>query len=74
MTTKSTLLDRQLNFHAGPLVWIDCEMTGLDPKHDKLLEIAVSWYISCIPRISASSPYTIGDHYRRQSGFGGRRH
>ncbi|KAH7883197.1 ribonuclease H-like domain-containing protein [Phlebopus sp. FC_14] len=30
-----------LNAHAGPLVWIDCEMTGLDPKKDKLLEIAV---------------------------------
>ncbi|KAM6502507.1 oligoribonuclease [Amanita muscaria] len=25
----------------GPLVWIDCEMTGLDPAKDKLLEIAV---------------------------------
>ncbi|KAH7105781.1 ribonuclease H-like protein [Auriculariales sp. MPI-PUGE-AT-0066] len=25
----------------GPLVWIDCEMTGLDPKADVLLEIAV---------------------------------
>lgn len=22
------------------LVWIDCEMTGLDPEHDRLLEIA----------------------------------
>ncbi|KAF8547516.1 ribonuclease H-like protein [Imleria badia] len=31
----------QLNFQAGPLVWVDCEMTGLNPKHDKLLEIAV---------------------------------
>ncbi|KAG6372446.1 hypothetical protein JVT61DRAFT_7543 [Boletus reticuloceps] len=31
----------QLNFQAGPLVWIDCEMTGLNPKHDKILEIAV---------------------------------
>jgi len=30
-----------LKFEAGPLVWIDCEMTGLDPKRDKLLEIAV---------------------------------
>ena len=26
---------------SGPLVWIDCEMTGLSPKKDKLLEIAV---------------------------------
>ncbi|KAK2463145.1 hypothetical protein APHAL10511_004800 [Amanita phalloides] len=24
-----------------PLVWVDCEMTGLDPRKDKLLEIAV---------------------------------
>src|SRR5689334_12809182 len=23
------------------LVWIDCEMTGLDPENDRLLEIAV---------------------------------
>lgn len=43
MTTKSTVHDGQsLNFHTGPLVWIDCEMTGLDPKRDKLLEVAVS--------------------------------
>lgn len=25
----------------GPLVWVDCEMTGLEPKRDKILEIAV---------------------------------
>jgi DNA polymerase III epsilon subunit-like protein len=25
----------------GPLVWIDCEMTGLDPSKDKIIEIAV---------------------------------
>lgn len=24
------------------MVWIDCEMTGLDPRRDKILEIAVS--------------------------------
>jgi oligoribonuclease len=24
-----------------PLVWIDCEMTGLDPAHDVLVELAV---------------------------------
>lgn len=23
------------------MVWIDCEMTGLDPRRDKILEIAV---------------------------------
>jgi Exonuclease len=31
-----------LTYHDGPLVWIDCEMTGLDYKTDKILEIAVS--------------------------------
>ena len=31
-----------LTFASGPLVWIDCEMTGLDPRTDKILEIAVS--------------------------------
>ena len=30
-----------LNFNDGPLVWIDCEMTGLNPSKDKILEIAV---------------------------------
>ena len=30
-----------LNFESGPLVWIDCEMTGLNPEEDKILEIAV---------------------------------
>jgi len=30
-----------LNFNEGPLVWIDCEMTGLDPNKDKIIEIAV---------------------------------
>lgn len=32
---------KPLDFYAGPLVWIDCEMTGLDPRKDKILEIAV---------------------------------
>ena len=25
----------------SPIVWIDCEMTGLDPEVDDLVEIAV---------------------------------
>ncbi|MCB0916721.1 MAG: oligoribonuclease, partial [Actinobacteria bacterium] len=25
----------------GPIVWIDCEMTGLDLEHDELVEVAV---------------------------------
>lgn len=32
---------KALDFHDGPLVWVDCEMTGLDPRKDKILEIAV---------------------------------
>ncbi|PVG00409.1 ribonuclease H-like protein [Serendipita vermifera] len=32
---------RPLTLDDGPLVWIDCEMTGLDYKKDILLEIAV---------------------------------
>ena len=31
---------RVLSAEDEPLVWIDCEMTGLDPKRDRLLEIA----------------------------------
>lgn len=30
-----------LGFDSGPLVWVDCEMTGLQPRKDKILEIAV---------------------------------
>jgi oligoribonuclease len=32
---------KPLDFYDGPLVWVDCEMTGLDPRRDKILEIAV---------------------------------
>lgn len=32
---------KQLFAADGPLVWVDCEMTGLNPGKDKLLEIAV---------------------------------
>ena len=31
-----------LTYYDGPLVWIDCEMTGLDYNTDRILEIAVS--------------------------------
>ncbi|KDN33541.1 hypothetical protein RSAG8_13364, partial [Rhizoctonia solani AG-8 WAC10335] len=30
-----------LGFKDGPLVWIDCEMTGLNPESDRIIEIAV---------------------------------
>ncbi|KAL1941432.1 hypothetical protein VTO73DRAFT_7249 [Trametes versicolor] len=32
---------KSLDWQAGPLVWIDCEMTGLDPRTDRIIEIAV---------------------------------
>lgn len=32
---------RTLDYDAGPLVWIDLEMTGLNTKTDKIMEIAV---------------------------------
>ena len=35
-TTASVLAKSENN-----LVWLDCEMTGLNPKEDRLLEIAV---------------------------------
>ncbi|KAI6168703.1 ribonuclease H-like domain-containing protein [Pisolithus thermaeus] len=41
MTLSSITTPVPPNFQAGPIVWVDCEMTGLDPKKDKLLEIAV---------------------------------
>ena len=33
----------QVSYRAlkNPIVWIDCEMTGLDPEVDELVEIAV---------------------------------
>ncbi|KAI0282820.1 ribonuclease H-like protein [Russula aff. rugulosa BPL654] len=37
MSTSSGLL----TYYDGPIVWIDCEMTGLDYKTDRILEIAV---------------------------------
>ena len=32
---------RKRTVSASNMVWVDCEMTGLDPNNDKLLEIAV---------------------------------
>lgn len=39
--TLHTTMQQPLDWYAGPLVWIDCEMTGLDPRKDRILEIAV---------------------------------
>ncbi|KIM63991.1 hypothetical protein SCLCIDRAFT_1213810 [Scleroderma citrinum Foug A] len=30
-----------MNFSVGPIVWVDCEMSGLNPRKDRLLEIAI---------------------------------
>jgi len=30
-----------LTYDDGPLVWVDCEMTGLDTANDRIIEIAV---------------------------------
>ncbi|KAI0665658.1 ribonuclease H-like protein [Trametes maxima] len=38
---RTHMESRALDKSAGPLVWIDCEMTGLDPQTDTILEIAV---------------------------------
>jgi len=51
-TAKTHIITRKmstqpLNWAAGPLVWIDCEMTGLNPRTDKILEIAVISTLQC---------------------------
>ncbi|KAF8526069.1 ribonuclease H-like domain-containing protein [Hysterangium stoloniferum] len=37
----SRLIHTPLRFSNGPLVWVDCEMTGLDPQKNKIMEIAI---------------------------------
>ena len=39
--TVTMVRSNPLQLDDGPLVWIDCEMTGLEPKRDVILEIAV---------------------------------
>ncbi|HEY8049141.1 MAG TPA: oligoribonuclease [Ramlibacter sp.] len=41
MTETTTAAQPPLAKHEDNLVWVDCEMTGLDPEIDKLIEIAV---------------------------------
>ena len=48
---------KALGFDDGPLVWIDLEMTGLNPKVDKIMEIAVhSRYFGMKTKLS---PHTL---------------
>jgi oligoribonuclease len=48
---------KPLNFNNGPLVWIDCEMTGLDTSKDKIIEIAV--------RVSSEQMICVADDIAR---------
>ncbi|EIM85049.1 ribonuclease H-like protein [Stereum hirsutum FP-91666 SS1] len=41
MTGNMSKKTKPLDVNCGPLVWIDCEMTGLDYQTDTILEIAV---------------------------------
>lgn len=48
-----------LKFDNGPLVWIDCEMTGLNPKKDKILEIAVIITDGQLKRVDEGIQYVV---------------
>jgi len=50
---------KPMNFNDGPLVWIDCEMTGLDPQKDKILEIAVLITNGNLELVDAGIEYVI---------------
>ena len=41
------------------IVWVDCEMTGLNPQTDKLLEIAVVLTDSSLEILSSIGPFVI---------------
>ena len=38
---SETVEPKAIEYESAPLVWVDCEMTGLDYRKDKILEIAV---------------------------------
>jgi len=42
------------------LVWMDCEMTGLDPFNDRLIEVAVVITTPSLQTIAQSPSYIIG--------------
>jgi Exonuclease len=62
-SSGSQNFSRTLDFFAGPLVWIDCEMTGLDPQKDKILEIAVCDDSLSFPCHVYSRWWLLGSHY-----------
>lgn len=52
---------RPLDFYAGPLVWVDCEMTGLNYRKDKIIEIAAR--IASLYNLACYSQFNLGpDH------------
>lgn len=58
--SDSTATKRTLDYESGPMVWIDLEMTGLDTKVDKIMEIAVSSPIrTCIYTILCFKPTSL---------------
>jgi hypothetical protein len=61
MSGKNTFIvpPRPLMPEDGPLVWIDCEMTGLDFKKDVLLEIAVIITNGDLKRVDAGISHVI---------------
>ena len=68
LRTLHTTMQKPLDYSSGPLVWIDCEMTGLDPTKDKILEIAVSSYDEQhMGSQHLSGSGMPGSHHRRES-------
>lgn len=66
---KYSMSVRPLDFYAGPLVWIDCEMTGLNPRKNKILEIAVRNPLASLAYVLlvTSAQVLIGSHHKRKS-------
>ncbi|KAI0741192.1 ribonuclease H-like protein [Earliella scabrosa] len=56
---QRTMEGRPLDYAAGPLVWIDCEMTGLNPRTDRILEIAVIITNGNLDRVDEGLSYII---------------
>ena len=54
----------------GPLVWIDCEMTGLNFKKDVLLEIAVIITNGDLKRVDVGISYVINTDKKILDGYG----
>ena len=48
-----------MSFDANNLIWIDLEMTGLNPEHDRILEIAIIVTDSNLNILAESPAYAI---------------